>query len=197
MCQPLPVFYFLITNASSLSVPLYQMPNCPFAFFFSKWQSTQVWGSHNTFSVRTCTLLQMWQMNGVIEVRVKAGVCLTFLYTVCSAGSTSSSIWNRGGLVDDSFIGSGRAMILPSSPNHFFPWKKKKTFLKRYILNNSRIKSVQVTLLNNLACCLTLPPLFSECGSPECSHWSGIQEASPLHKDPRPPENEASCFQAV
>lgn len=176
------------------------VPNAklPFCFFFKMaewWENTQVWGSHNTFSVRTCTLLQMWQMNGVIEVRVKAGVCLTFLYTVCSAGSTSSSIWNRGGLVDDSFIGSGRAMILPSSPNHFFPWKKQ--FLKGYILNNSRIKSVQVTLLNNLACCLTLPPLFSGCGSPECSHWSGIQEASPLHKDPRPPENEASCFRAV
>lgn len=44
---------------------------------------------------------------------------------------------------------------------------------------------------------LFLPLLFSKCGSPECSHWSGIQEAAPQHTDPHPPDNEASCFQAV
>lgn len=66
-------------------------------------------------------------MNGVVKVQAKVGACLTFLYTDCSAGSRSSSMWKRGGLVDDSFMGSGRAMILPSSPNHFFPLSNTKT----------------------------------------------------------------------
>lgn len=136
----------------------------------------------------------MWQINGLIEVRVTVGVCLTFLYTVCSAGSRSSSMWKRGGLVDDSFMGSGRAMILPSSPNHFFPLikNKNKTQFKE-ILDKRFTGNVTV----ELPCWLRLPPPFSKCGSPECSHWSGTQEVSPLHTDPRPPDSEASCFQAV
>lgn len=62
-------------------------------------------------------------VKGAMEAR--AAVSLTFLYTGCREGSRSSSMWKRGGLVEDSFMGSGRAMILPSSPNHFFPFVKK------------------------------------------------------------------------
>lgn len=64
-------------------------------------------------------------------VRVTVGVCLTFLYTVCNAGSRSSAMWKRGGLVEDSFIGLGSAMILPSSPNHFFPLRNKTNMLRK------------------------------------------------------------------
>lgn len=42
-----------------------------------------------------------------------------------------------------------------------------------------------------------LPPPFSKSDSPEYSHWSGIREAFPLHRDPHPPGIEVSCFQAV
>lgn len=56
------------------------------------------------------------------------------------------------------------------------------------------MKAAAVTLLSR---CLALPPPFSKCDSPECSRWSGTRGASPLHTGPRPPDNEASCFQAV
>lgn len=47
----------------------------------------------------------------------------TFLYTVSSSGAMPSSDENIGGLVEDCLIGLGNAKILPSSPNHSFPYK--------------------------------------------------------------------------
>lgn len=48
-----------------------------------------------------------------------------------------------------------------------------------------------------VTCWLRLPPPFSECGFPGCSHWSETRSASPLHTGLRPPDSEASCSQAV
>lgn len=51
---------------------------------------------------------------------------LTFLYTVSSSGAMPSSSEDIGGLVQDCLIGLGNAKILPSSPNHSFPYKGKQ-----------------------------------------------------------------------
>lgn len=53
----------------------------------------------------------------------------TFLYTVSSSGAMPSSSENIGGLVEDCLIGLGNAKILPSSPNHSFPYKGKQNYI--------------------------------------------------------------------
>lgn len=87
-------------------------------------------------------------------------------------------------------MGLGRAKILPSSPNHFFPFNGilHKDIL--YLKNKS--SGGEVTHRS-----VALPPLFSKCGSPEHFHWPEIQEASPQHTGLHPPGNEASYFQGA
>lgn len=78
-------------------------------------------GNEGSVFLMMTTAVSLKQKVFVMRVVQGRSESLTFLCTVCRAGSSSSSMWKSGGLVEDSLMGLGRAMILPSSPNQRFP----------------------------------------------------------------------------